>query len=168
MAFCSNCGTELRGAMKYCSKCGHRIEDEEYEVIKKLGAGPKDSKFEGRFNRISPEESESDEEQEPEKEEEKIQIPPGAKVKSKVPKSTSCIVCNTRTNDICFFCNYAVCGRHNVKMQIFADKSKFGNLIQSCPECANKKNGKQPTKDEASEIGFFFNIKPYHEWRILE
>jgi hypothetical protein len=98
---------------------------------------------------------------------EELKGPVGAKVKSKIPKSTTCVVCNSKSEEICFFCDYAVCPTHSLKMQVYTDSAKFGNIIQSCPECSKQKDGKQPSKDEAAEIGFFFNIKPYHEWKII-
>ena len=161
VVFCSNCGKELNGALKYCSGCGYKIEEEEFNKIQESSsaAGAQDSKkmkdadvVVEPYKEIPPE----------------SRIPMGAKVKSKIPKSKTCVTCNTRTDDICYFCNYAVCNQHSIKMQIFSDASKFGNAIQSCSNCATKKNGRQPTKEEAEGIGFFFNIKPYHEWKILE
>jgi hypothetical protein len=163
LPFCSNCGTEINEAIKYCKKCGYKFEDFEPSAKNNeidTGKSPKrEGKIEstptGEILRTDPEEG-------------SIRVPTGAKVKSRVPKSTTCAVCNTKTDDICYFCDYAVCGQHNVKMQVFADKSKFGNVIESCPNCATKKEGKQPSKEEADGIGFFFNIKPYHEWKILD
>ncbi len=159
--------------MKYCSKCGYKIQDEEHRLIKRSSTSPKVAEKEAKFNRVVEEEEIQDAEEietpaEKRSDESEIRIPPGTKVKSKIPKSTTCLMCNTKTEDICFFCNYAICSQHNVNMQVFADKSSFGNVVRSCPECADKKKDRQPTEDEAAEIGFFFNIKPYHEWKILD
>ena len=177
MAYCSNCGAELRGAMKYCNKCGYQIDDDEYKIIKRLRPDAAEDSKRSTLDKLGEDDSEKEElkeaevvfkpgfEKPPEME---IRVPPGTKVKSKVPKSTSCVVCNKRTEDICFFCNYAVCDKHSVKMQVLADKAKIGNVIESCPECADRKAGRQPTGEEAAEIGFFFKIKPYHEWKCLD
>jgi hypothetical protein len=94
-------------------------------------------------------------------------IPPGAVVKERIPRSTICNECGIKTDDICFFCDYGICKRHSVGMQIVTDTGKFGNVIESCPECADRKNGKQAKQDEASEVGFFFKVKPYHVWKII-
>jgi hypothetical protein len=153
--------------MKYCLSCGYQIDDEEFDSIQKISPGLNNSKS------VGSDETDNDRastkayvgESELTK---KIKVPPGAKVKSKLPKSTTCVVCNIKSNDICYFCDFAVCGRHSVGMQILADKSKLGNVIQSCPECANKRKGQQPTNEEAEGIGFFFNIKPYHEWQVID
>ena len=176
MAYCSNCGAELRGAMKYCNKCGYQIDDEEYKIIKQSRPDAAKVSKKSTLEQLD-EDNQKDEvlikaegvskpgfEKPTEME---IRVPPGTKVKSKVPKSTSCVVCNRRTDDICFFCDYAVCNKHSVKMQVIADKAKIGNVIESCPECARIKAGHQPTEEEAAEIGFFFKIKPYHEWKCL-
>jgi hypothetical protein len=93
--------------------------------------------------------------------------PAGTKVKEKIPKSTNCSVCGSKTGEICFFCDWAVCKRHNVNMRIVTDTGKFGNVIQSCPDCAERKDGRQPSTEEAADVGFFFKIKPYHEWKIV-
>ena len=169
MAFCSNCGQELDGAVRFCSNCGHKIDDDEHELIQRtvgakgdIGDTDHDSGPSGARG------SKDISDERPRAEVTDINIPPGAKVKAKIPKSTQCNVCNIKTDDICFFCEYGICNTHGVKMQIFADNAKFGNVIQSCPECADRKNGKQPTSEEAAEIGFFFKIKPYHEWKVLD
>ena len=166
MSFCSNCGTELQGKLKYCSKCGYKLEIQ----FEDPNAEDRTSGSGAKMNEIGPdsdvtasptgERIVSDADDRP--------VPPGTKVKSRLPKSSTCSVCNIKTEDICYFCDYAICGQHIVKMQVIADKSKIGNIIQSCPKCATKKEGNQPSKDEASGIGFFFNIKPYHEWKILD
>jgi hypothetical protein len=188
LPFCSNCGFELKGNNRFCNKCGYKLDVEEFEMVKREKGGPGNAdepepepemdedeldeepgkpnddnkrpepgfkKFEGRdFGRLS--------------KKNKNRVIPGTVVKSKVPKSTTCLVCNTKTDDICFFCDFAICDQHSLNMQIFADKSAIGNVIQSCPKCAHNKEGRQPKNDEASEIGFFFKIKPYHEWKILK
>ncbi|WP_455392471.1 zinc-ribbon domain-containing protein [[Eubacterium] cellulosolvens] len=161
MVFCSNCGSELKGAMKFCKNCGYKIEGEEYKIIKNSTSTEKDSNAGATKSVVTTPKHED-------YAKDKIRIPPGAKVKSKIPKSTTCVTCNIKTDDICYFCNYAVCKQHSVKMQIYADNSKFGNAVESCAKCAERRNGKQPTKDEAEDIGFFFKIKPYHEWKIIE
>ncbi len=163
MPFCSNCGEELKGARKYCNKCGYKIQDDEYELLKQSSTLKVTETEEA--NRKEEEQKDAEVVEKPT---EKIVIPPGAKVKSKIPKSTTCLICGEKTDDICFFCDYAVCKDHSVKMQVLADKSKIGNIIFSCSKCATKKEGRQPTKDEAAEIGFFFTIKPYHEWKVLD
>jgi hypothetical protein len=53
-------------------------------------------------------------------------------------------------------------------MQVLADKSAFGDVITACGDCADMKSGKQPTEAEAKEIGFFFKVKPYHQWTIMQ
>ena len=187
MTFCSNCGQDLKGAMKYCSTCGYKITDAERELIKKSSeiADNKENRFlRNESSQDSSLDDDDDDDLEPAEEAAEsskqqqsqplqsqqlpVRPPPGATVKAKLPKSTKCSVCNNTTDDICFFCDYAVCNTHSLNMQVFSDNAKFGNTIQSCPECADKKNKKQPSKDEASDIGFFFNIRPYHEWRIIE
>ena len=190
LAFCSNCGEELVGVLNYCSKCGYKLDEEEEKILGKKGTSSDRPLSEdrpvkeetGKVNVKANEKVTTDTNIELPKDtatdndyagsrrryQEDPRGPPGTKVKSRVPKSTRCIVCNTKTDDICFFCDYAVCTTHSVKMQVFADKAKFGNIIPSCPDCSKKKTGKEPTKDEAAEIGFFFNIKPYHEWKILD
>lgn len=160
MVFCSNCGSKVSGDKNYCSKCGHKMDDDELSVVQK---SPPDSP--------EPEETSSKDLEETIAEmpvQEIRRPPPGAIVKEKIPKSTHCQVCNTKTDDICFFCDYAICKQHSVNMQVFTDKAKFGNVIASCPECSGKRNGQQPTEEEAAEIGFFFTIKPYHEWKIIK
>jgi hypothetical protein len=150
--------------MKYCHNCGYQIDDEEYEAIKK-SSGIADAKFEDTTSTEKPDSKAYTGEPALT---EKRKVPPGAKVKSKLPKSTTCKVCNVKSDELCYFCDYAICSTHSVNMQIIADKSELGNVIQSCPECADKRNGRQPTNEEAEDIGFFFNIKPYHEWKIVK
>jgi hypothetical protein len=98
---------------------------------------------------------------------ERRQVPPGARVKEKIAKSTRCSVCGSKTDEMCFFCEWAVCDEHYIRMQIVTDTGNFGNVIQSCPDCADRRNGREPTQEEAADVGFFFKIKPYHEWKIL-
>lgn len=157
MPFCSKCGHELAGAVKFCNSCGYKIEKDELEVL------------------IKPEEVERTDEQKTEDDSDLDQpsqryeyTPPGATIKTRIPQSTRCVKCNTKTENICFFCNYAVCPEHSVDMQILADKVKIGGSIRSCPKCADRRDGTKPSSEEAAEMGFFFNIKPYHEWKIVE
>ena len=180
MAFCSNCGAPLQGAMKFCSKCGYHIGLDELEQIKKSGTPQKTrehyhvTQFEDDDNNNDMDES-SDEDYNDMESAEVITkpdypdrpIPPGTKVKEKIPKSTNCSVCGTKTDDICFFCDWGICKKHSVNLQIKTDTGRFGNIIQSCPDCADHKNGRQPTEEEAAEVGFFFKIKPYHEWKLI-
>jgi hypothetical protein len=154
----------LQGSLKYCSKCGYKLEEQMEDPY----AEDRGSSSGAKNNKTGSEVTPSPTGERIVVEEEERRIPPGARVKSRVPKSTTCSVCNIKTEDICYFCDYAVCGQHSVKMQVCADKSEIGNIIQSCPKCATKREGNQPSKDEASGIGFFFNIKPYHEWKILD
>jgi len=195
LPFCSNCGSQLRDDTKFCSNCGYKISESELKLIGKSPKGPRSTPKKTTSDYIEAEETEEEEIEETEKDEDeyeqpdvekytevevkykhddgstkeqRIQVPVGAKVKSKTPKSTSCLVCNLKTENMCYFCNFALCKEHSINMQIFADKSRFGNVIESCPQCANKKQGRQPTKEEAEGIGFFFNIKPYHEWKVLK
>lgn len=177
LVYCSNCGEKLSGALKFCSSCGYKISDDELtqmETLRRSDEKPKDA---GNFVTDDDETSDSmdiDEEyikpaeiiDRPDYDE--IPKPPGATVKTKVPQSTRCSQCGIKTDDICFFCDYAVCNSHSVKMQICTDTGRFGNIIHSCPDCAGRKNGRQPTEDEAAENGFFFKIKPYHEWKIVD
>jgi len=53
-------------------------------------------------------------------------------------------------------------------MKIKTDTGLFGNVIQSCPDCADRRSGSHPSQEEAAEVGFFFKIKPYHEWKIVK
>jgi hypothetical protein len=166
LVFCSNCGKELTGQKRYCNSCGYKISEDEYNLIKstavdKEGGGSTTADVEGKDADITSTPMAGDYKG-------NDHVPLGAKVKHKMPKSTTCVTCNVKTDDICYFCSYAVCQNHSLKMQIFADKSKFGNAVGSCAKCADRVNGKQPTKDEAEGIGFFFKIKPYHEWKILD
>lgn len=188
LPFCSNCGSELRDDTKFCSKCGYKISESELNLIGKTPKSTLSTTKRTTSDYLEAEETEKEEGEEHETvdvekyrevevktkqddgstKEQKIQVPVGAKVKTKTPKTTSCLVCNLKTEDMCYFCNFALCKEHSINMQIFADKSRFGNVIESCPQCANKKQGRQPTKEEAEGIGFFFIIKPYHEWKVLE
>jgi len=171
LPFCSNCGKELKGALKFCSSCGYRIEEDEYKAIMKSLKSTK--KEEENYSDIKkpPEVPVKERPRSEPKDLGKqpgIRVPPGAKVKEKIPKSTTCLICNVKSDTICYFCDHAICPTHSIGMQIFADNSKFGNVIQSCTKCAQRKKGRQPTNEEAQGIGFFFNIKPYHEWKILK
>ena len=166
MVFCSNCGKEIVGSAKFCNSCGYKISEEELNILRGKAPDAETGTKAGAESRGK--DSEVVKEHKMGEYDEEGRVPMGAKVKHKVPKSTRCVTCNLKTDDICYFCSYAVCDKHRVKMQIFADKSKFGNAVGSCHRCADAKNGRQPTKDEAEDIGFFFKIKPYHEWKILD
>ena len=162
--------------MRFCNHCGYEVSEAERKLIKNKSTDSaiQPKTIENNEDQMEDDEDEVEDEEiksaeviaEPEST--RLRVPPGATVKSKIPKSKNCQVCNTKTEDICFFCDYGICKQHRINMQVFADNAKFGNVIQSCLECGQKKNGKQPSKDEAAEIGFFFNIKPYHEWKILD
>ncbi|MGA1822944.1 MAG: hypothetical protein ACMUIG_10505 [Thermoplasmatota archaeon] len=76
-----------------------------------------------------------------------------------------CSVCGSRPDRRCFFCLSPVCTRHTVNLKIFVRKMPFGGKVESCPSCANKRHGRNPTVSEAQEAGMYFSIKPYHEWR---
>jgi len=173
LVFCSNCGQELIGAKRFCTKCGYKIEESDLRSLKET---PQSSSRDDKYDSEAYPDEDGDEESQDknldnEAEEShryRLRAPPDAVVKEKIPKSTHCLVCNTKTDDICFFCNFAICNKHNIDMQMYADNAKFGNVIHSCSECSGQKNGRQPTTDEASEIGFFFKIKPYHEWKIID
>ncbi len=175
MIYCSNCGHELSGAKKFCSNCGYRISDEEIELASESKSTVKKPTSDVKFKELGDINKDLIEEEEPREAEILAKpsytsrpVPPGTKVKEKIPKSTRCSVCGVTTNDICFFCDWAVCNHHDIKMQIVTDTGKFGNIITSCPDCAKRKNGRQPTQEEAAEVGFFFKIKPYHEWKIQQ
>ena len=191
LVFCSNCGQELTGAKKFCTVCGYQLSMDEYRAVsqdEKDRAYTHHKKEEVKntkptYSKDEYEDDEDDNEVVEEELEDASEIksaeisgrpsngytktPPGTIVKEKIPKSTLCTICNTKTDEICFFCDWAICKRHSVNMQIVTDTGRFGNVIQSCPECANIKNGRQPTQEEAADVGFFFKIKPYHEWKVV-
>ena len=145
MAFCSKCGEELSGAKKFCSYCGFPVPiDLE---------GDTSSEFEGEaLDEIA--------------EAEVVQtaeVPAGAILVNK-----RCNDCGESCETKCFFCHTYICDRHSDNMQILADKAKFGDVVVACGNCSDAKSTKQPTEAESKEMGFFFKIKPYHQWTILE
>lgn len=178
MAYCSNCGKKLTGALRFCSSCGYKISESEMEQIIDVSDRSKNNSENVKFAEVEMiDDTEEEDENDEETREAEIvdrpnfrtsQIPPGTKVKEKIPKSTRCSVCGMKTDDMCFFCEWAVCKKHQVTMEIESDTGRFGNTVSSCPDCAERKSGRQPTDEEAAEVGFFFKIKPYHEWKIIK
>jgi hypothetical protein len=159
MAYCSKCGEELTGARKFCSYCG-------FPVPLDLEEGGS-REFEGAALEVDPLSErggtdESRQDQEP-REQGDADIPPAAILVNK-----ECSDCGEKCDTKCFFCNIYVCDRHSDQMQILADKSKFGDVVVACGNCSDMKRNKEPTEAEAKEMGFFFKVKPYHQWTILE
>ena len=146
MVYCTKCGKELSGAKRFCSYCGYPIEnDEGVEVEPISGSHEQGEKFEQQTVEFSD-----------------AKIPEAA-----IKVNKDCIECGTKSETKCFFCNTYICDRHSSKMQILADKSAFGDVIIACGSCADQKRNTQPTEAEAKEMGFFFKVKPYHQWTIL-
>jgi hypothetical protein len=145
MSYCTKCGKELIGAKQFCSNCGYPTEPDE-EV------SPRSESHEVEpISETSDQEDYSD-----------ANIPDAA-----IKVNKDCIECGAKSETKCFFCSTYVCDRHSSKMQILADKSAFGDEIIACGNCADQKRNTQPTEAEAKEIGFFFKVKPYHQWTIL-
>ena len=176
LVYCSSCGQKLTGALKFCSSCGYKISKDELEYLDEDATPGRNLDTRVTFEQVDASDDEDVEDVEELKsaevlgqpESDETPRPPGTVVKAKIPLSTRCSICGIKTDDICFFCDYAICTQHNVKLQISTDTGRFGNVIKSCPDCAGRKEHKQPTEEEAAENGFFFKIKPYHEWKIVE
>jgi hypothetical protein len=174
MVYCSSCGAELRGALKFCNRCGYRLSQDELDQLEAQtsSSGSKSSSSDS-FEEVDSVDYEDDDVSEVRSAEVVAKPyyidshrPPGTVVKERIPKSKTCNICGTNTDEICFFCDWGICKTHSIKMQIKTDTGRFGNTIESCPDCADRKEGKQPSQEEAAEVGFFFKIKPYHEWKI--
>jgi len=145
MSYCTKCGKELFGAKKFCSNCGYPTEPDE-EVSSRSESAEVEPIPEGIVQ-----DDYSD-----------ANIPDAA-----IKVNKDCIECGVKSDTKCFFCNSYVCNRHSSNMQILADNSPIGNDILACGGCADQKRNTQPTEAEAKEMGFFFKIKPYHQWTII-
>ena len=157
MIYCSNCGKELKGAKNFCSNCGYSNLDTDEEPTTKH----EDDAFETEpvSDPDGPVSAGDD--------------VPGSGDMNEIPADAiivdkTCTQCGEKGEKKCFFCNLYVCDRHLVNMQVLADKAGFGDIITACGNCADSKNNKQPTEAEAKKIGFFFKIKEYHQWAILQ
>ncbi|UCH89519.1 MAG: hypothetical protein JSV49_02410 [Thermoplasmata archaeon] len=141
MAFCSNCGASLAGAKNFCSRCGYKAENipETTEEEVVLEAEP----------------VESEDVDEEEKESEPV-------------FDRTCVECEEEASQKCYFCWANICTDHTKRLQIFINKAPFGNQVVSCRKCANDKQNKQPTQQEAEGASLFFGVKPYHEWKLVE
>ena len=78
-----------------------------------------------------------------------------------------CSYCEVAADERCFFCMAPACSRHLGKMKIFVRDNPFGSAVKACPRCQSEKHGQNPTEKDAQKASMFFNVKPYHEWRVI-
>lgn len=78
-----------------------------------------------------------------------------------------CVVCQELATTRCFFCREQVCDRHTVHMRLYVRDSPHGDKVISCSRCAKERDRQMPSPREAQQAGMLFQIKPYHEWRII-
>jgi len=188
MVYCSNCGTKLTGSKIFCPKCHYRHnvnQLDQMELKARLtGKSVEEKKKETGRGRMAVQE------ERPQEEERVVLRPRGygatgtytAKVAEEPTVQRSekignvkvnivkgkCSYCDTAAQERCFFCMAPACGRHLAKMKIFVRANPFGSPVKACPRCQNEKHGQSPTEKEAQKASMFFNVKPYHEWRVIK
>jgi predicted amidophosphoribosyltransferase len=148
MMFCSNCGAELSGAGKFCSRCGFKSTrlSEKPKKDEVITAEPVDG-----VESVSGTGAEA-----------------GGDEAHAPVHDRSCVECDEEASQKCYFCWSNICIKHTKRMQIFLHKAPFGNQVVSCRKCATDKSGKQPTQQEAEGASIFFGVKPYHEWKNVK
>ena len=142
MMYCYKCGSELRGAKKFCKVCGARQSE---AGRKGASDGTKDRQ------RLKVEEK-STPDKEPEVE------------------TGICYRCGYESDRKCFFCEKFICKDHIKRMQAnvasYVDMQHYikhedkirinqgwrGYIINACPRCASIKQGKDLTDDENEKI----------------
>lgn len=154
MAYCTNCGEPLSGAKRFCNRCGYENNVPEPAARDR---GREEKGFErdaiGDF-RV---------------EDARVEVTSLRKDDAPSrPSGGPCAFCGEKGTAECHFCKKTLCGSCSVQMKIFLHRSPFGSPVASCRECSVLKDGKPPTKDEAERAAAFFQIKPYHEWRIVK
>jgi hypothetical protein len=92
---------------------------------------------------------------------------PGRKINITIVKG-NCSYCETVAQERCFFCMAPCCSRHVGKMKIFVRNNPFGSPVKACPKCQEENHGQMPSEQEAQKASMFFNVKPYHEWRVVK
>lgn len=145
MAYCSNCGAPLAGAMRFCSRCGIKVDE-----IPKSHRG-RDDVMEAEVVDEGGTESDVDE---------------AEVVQEQIDRT--CSECDKIAEQKCYFCWANICSRHTTRLQIYINKAPFGNVVVSCGRCADEKHDQQPTKSEAEGASLFFGVKPYHAWKIVK
>lgn len=186
MVYCSNCGTKLTGSKIFCPKCHFRhnvTQLDQMELKARLTGKSVDEtqKPSGRRQEVREEEPE---------EERPVMRPRGygapatytaavaheptiersekvGNVKVNIVKG-KCSYCETAADERCFFCMAPACSRHLGRMKIFVRNNPFGSPVKACPRCQSEKHGQTPTEKDAQKASMFFNVKPYHEWRVIK
>lgn len=181
MMYCTKCGSDLKGNKVKCPVCGYPVEKMRRDLSSRSPPIRKEREKPRPWappipdeRKMPPEEVEALVEDEPQDrpEEEPSNVikfhsqEEDEEEEEDDPRIVSgCSVCGSRPDQRCFFCLAPICPRHTVSMRIYVRNTPFGNKVPSCPSCANRHAGKNPTKSEAEEAGMYFTIKPYHEWR---
>ena len=116
----------MRGALKFCNRCGYRLSQDELEQLETQspGSGSKSSSS-VKFEEVKSNDYDDDDDTDLRSAEVVAKLkytdargPPGTVVKERIPKSKTCNICGTGTEEICFFCDWGICKTHSVKMQI--------------------------------------------------
>lgn len=187
MVYCSNCGEKLTGSKIFCPKCHfrHNVNQlDQMELKARLTGKSVDEKKPAASSRRQEVREEEPEEQRP------VLRPRGygapatytaavaheptiersekiGNVKVNIVKG-KCSYCETAADERCFFCMAPACSRHLGRMKIFVRNNPFGSPVKACPRCQSEKHGQTPSEKDAQKASMFFNVKPYHEWRVIK
>lgn len=168
MVYCSNCGAELKELKIFCPECRFRHKPGDIQrVMRKArrdGIGTPQPE-EGRTREEPQEEAEVyDARMAGSHYVEETQNTGGRKV---TILKEGCQFCSQNAETRCFFCLAPICNIHTDNMKIFVRNNPFGGAIKACPDCSSQMNGQTPSQQAAQKAGMFFNVKPYHTWRVI-
>ncbi len=175
MDYCTNCGSPLAGAMRFCASCGFRVPEG------KLKPEDVDPSLD-RTSFVGAHEDEDEEVMEVlEEARESRPPPPPAPEPQDRPShlekeepirdrgfTPSCDVCGKGGEAVCIFCDKGLCAEHSKKMAVMVNNIPSSRTVAACESCGKSRVGQVPTAPTAREADFLYAIKPYHEWGYVD